>query len=366
MLRAGKHSLVRTVGTLIKVGVSIVGFLIATIVLGECTLRLLSPAHNYLTPKFSYHDRLGYHIEPFVAGHDAWGFRNQNIPDHVDTVVIGDSFTYGVSVSANDAWPSVLANGVNQPIYNLSIGGYGVKQYQYLLESYAAQLKPRQVIIGLYLGDDIAVKTSTSDRSTAAKRKPAQHSFNVRHWLGTNSFFYHFVVQSQVGDWVRFIENWWLNTEPSSERYIFFDSVTNRTIFTPQTRLKNLDLTYERNQIGLEKLKSAILEMERFCHSQEIIFKMVVFPTKERVYMEQYLSSDSKGYPIMNRLFSAEDKVREQLTRFLNEHQIAHLDLLELLVLENRRRKLFFQDSNGHMAREGHKIAAKGIENELF
>lgn len=366
MQQTDKASPIIIVRTSIRTGLSIAGFLIAITVLGEYLLRLLVPSHNYLTPKFSYHDKLGYHIKPFHAGHDGWGFRNEGIPGWVDTVTIGDSFTYGTSVSASDAWPSVLADKVNQPIYNLSLGGYGVMQYQHLLETYATKLNPRQVIVGLYLGDDIAVRISQPNEKGNIQHSPVQPRFNLRHWLAENSFLYHVVVQSPVGNWVRFIENWWLSNEPSSDRYIFFNSTANRTIFTPKSRLRNLDLTRERNQTGLEKLKSVILEMERFCRTQNIIFKVAVFPTKERVYMDQYLSGDSENYPVMNQLFAAEDGVRKQLTRFLDQHHIEHLDLLTLLAQENRKSRLFFQDANGHMAREGHKVAAKGIKNELF
>ncbi len=227
-------------------------------------------------------------------------------------------------------------------------------------------MKPRQVILGLYLGDDIAVQASKPNKERNIQPSPTQRRFNVRHWLAANSFLYHAVVQSPIGNWVRLIENWWLISESSSERYIFFNSSANRTIFTPKSRLINLDLTRERNQIGLEKLKSVLLEMDRFCRIQKINFKVVVFPTKERVYMDQYLSDDHENAPIMNELFSAEDGVRRQLTSFLDQHRIEHLDLLGLLAQENTKSKLFFQDANGHMAREGHKVAAKGIENALF
>lgn len=366
MQHTGKQSLIVKLQTLVKFGVSILGFFIVATLFGECLLRLFAPPHNYLTPELTYHERLGYHIEPFKAGHDGWGFRNQDIPAQVDTVVIGDSFTYGVSVSANDAWPSRLASNVKQPIYNLSLGGYGAKQYQYLLETYAVLLKPRQVIIGLYLGDDIAVRLSQPNREKNTQHASNQRRFNLRHWLAANSFLYHFVVQSPIGDWVRLVENWWLTSESSSERYIFFDNATNRTIFTPKARFRNLDLTSEKNQLGLEALKSIVLDMELFCRTQDIILKVVVFPTKERVFMDEYLSNGNENYPIMNQLFSAEDEVRQYLTEFLDEHQIEHLDLLDPLVQANRKSKLFFQDANGHMAKEGHEVTAKRIEHGLY
>ncbi len=98
MQRTGKWSLVTAVQTAIKVGFLTISVFIMMAVLGEYILRLFTPSHNYLTPKLSYHKQLGYHVEPFHAGHDAWGFRNQEIPERVDTVTIGDSFTYGTSV----------------------------------------------------------------------------------------------------------------------------------------------------------------------------------------------------------------------------------------------------------------------------
>lgn len=67
----------------------------------------------------------------------------------------------------------------------------------------------------------------------------------------------------------------------------------------------------------------------------------------KRVYMEQCLSDDSQNYPIMNQLFSAEDEVRKQLTRFLQQHRINHLDLLEILVQKKQKEQTFFRAKMG-------------------
>lgn len=42
-------------------------------------------------------EELRIRIQPNAPGHDAWGFRNEVVPERVDIVAIGDSQTWGMN-----------------------------------------------------------------------------------------------------------------------------------------------------------------------------------------------------------------------------------------------------------------------------
>src|SRR5262249_46961898 len=111
---------------------------------------------DYLLPKLVSDEILRHKVEPNTGGHDAWGFRNKFVPMQADIVAIGDSLTYGISATAANSWPAVLGRTTNRTVYNLSLGGYGPADYDYLLEEKATRLMPSYVITGFYFGNDIA------------------------------------------------------------------------------------------------------------------------------------------------------------------------------------------------------------------
>lgn len=350
--------------------VTLLAFIVITIVVaGEAYLRLMSPSYEYLTPNFKAHADLGYHIPPLEAGHDEWGFRNERVPEQADTVVIGDSFAYGVSVSASQSWPAILAEQMGQPIYNMSTGGYGLRQYQYLLEEYALKLKPKRIILSLYLGDDLATAVKQlpesshgAEASNPSGTMPDQKPFNFRHWLASHSFLYHEVVQSKIGDVVRYIEGWLLSEPVNNAHFVHFEFRDIRTIFTPHSRLKNIPLDVNRD---FRNVSEVLLKMKDICVENGVVFEVAIFPTKERIFSSFVAKKKDFSSPTYDVLVEAERRADAKLSEFLAESGIKYVELYSVLSEVNET-KLFYQDSNGHMTKNGHKIAAKRIKNVLF
>ncbi len=111
-----------------------------SILLGEGVFRLFLHEVDFLQPDLIPHPVLGRIIAPGTAGHDAWGFRNRQVPDRATIVAVGDSMTYGISATAQESWPSWLARLSGLDVYNLSLGGYGPTDYQELVD----ELEPRE------------------------------------------------------------------------------------------------------------------------------------------------------------------------------------------------------------------------------
>jgi hypothetical protein len=115
--------------------------------------RERTAAHDSLQRMVS-DPRLLHRLSPQSPGHDGRGFRNPNTLQSADVVVIGDSQTWGINVRASETWPSILETVGNVSVYSMSLGGWGPVQYKELAHD-ALTLKPRAILVGIYLGNDI-------------------------------------------------------------------------------------------------------------------------------------------------------------------------------------------------------------------
>ena len=88
---------------------------IFSLVIAEGVLRLVLDPVDYLMPYLVSDEILGHKVEPYSAGHDAWGFRNKSVPVKSHFVAIGDSQTYGIAASPTTNATARLANGITLP-----------------------------------------------------------------------------------------------------------------------------------------------------------------------------------------------------------------------------------------------------------
>jgi lysophospholipase L1-like esterase len=98
---------------------------------------------------------LGYRLSPYFPGHDHRGYRNDEELLRYEIVAAGDSFTYGFGVASQEAWPRQLQHGLGMSVYNAGVGGYGPCEYA-LVMSELLVLRPAQVVLGVYVGNDMA------------------------------------------------------------------------------------------------------------------------------------------------------------------------------------------------------------------
>ena len=87
-------------------------------------------------------------------GEEATGWRNTTELHEADVVVIGDSMVYGYNVPTQAAWPQQLGRMLHRPVYQMAHGGWGPAEYLLTLKE-ALALRPKVVIVGFYLGNDL-------------------------------------------------------------------------------------------------------------------------------------------------------------------------------------------------------------------
>jgi lysophospholipase L1-like esterase len=123
--------------------------------------------HHFQIPEFS-----------FAVDINSLGFRDREFSlqktAKVRILAIGDSFTYGWGVEANQSWPKVLeeklrASGHDVEIANLGKPGGYPAVYADIAERATPVLKPDLLIIAVLQGDDLAQMDETVSAPASAK-----------------------------------------------------------------------------------------------------------------------------------------------------------------------------------------------------
>lgn len=158
--------------------------LVASLVLVELALGLLAPVEYRRPPvrrentwrtlvhRPSRVPGLAYEMAPSVAADtergrvrtNSFGMRGrerrlQAAPGTVRLAVLGDSFTFGFGVEAEEAYPAVLERLLNKEIgsrfevLNFGVGGYSTRDELAVLAHRVRPFKPRLVLVGYVLND---------------------------------------------------------------------------------------------------------------------------------------------------------------------------------------------------------------------
>jgi len=302
--------------------------IVVAILLSEFTARLFLYKVDYLQPYFSSDAKLGFVIQPYSAGHDKWGFRNRVFHDRVDIVALGDSMTYGNCALSSYSWPALLELKTNKKVYNMGVGGYGPVQYYYLLKEEALQLKPKIVIVGLYLGNDLwdtqniiynyqywrdfrdnklitNTKQFNNDDSLPFLKhnEPTNKIDSIKNYLAHSSILYRIMVYSILGDIARWKEATLQGTR--NDKIVFLEDKKHniKTSFMSGENIFGLDINKKEIKEGLVKTLLLLDMMHKLCSQKNISFVVVIMPTKAMVYSkfnDCCLSSERYGIISIN------------------------------------------------------------------
>ena len=373
---------------------------IAALLIAEGVTRVFIDPVDYLWRHLSYDPVLRYKIEPHSAGHDSRGYRNKYVPERADIVTLGDSQTYGESTPATYSWPSMLGSLTGKETYNMGISGYGPAEYFYLLGNGALEFKPDVVVVGFYLGNDLA-DTYTAvytvehwhylrkppgvghgyggdDEARADDTPPAEEPTPVKKplayelkrrvygaagWFAENSVLYRVVTASYLGDRMRqkmMLDRGEKITMLEAREYGI------HTGFTPVRRLEALDMDKENIREGLALALGFLGHMNRLAEENGIRFLVVILPTKESVFGEFIEGNTALRYSgEIDRLLRNERRVSEEAESYFKEHGIPYLDLLAPLREAALREEIYPNNYSGHFNGNGNRVIAESIKRRL-
>jgi len=367
------------------VGIALAATVVA-VLCAEGICRLVLDPVDYLQPEVIPDDVLHFRIKPHSGGHDAWGFRNRAVPEHADIVAIGDSQTYGCAARSDESWPAQLGELTGRKVYNLSLGGYGPAQYFHLVRNWAVKLRPSLIVLGLYLGNDIAGATHYVYRDERLKqyRRPgftgdvkSKYEREVPEWYGAfaalrrqlsqRSVVYGVVKYSGIGDFVRLAEFRRSGANRGGKLVaIEIEEHGVFTAFTPRTRLNALNLEDADVREGLRLTCELVHGMSELCRENGISFLVCLTPTKETVY-GAYLRGERElpDHDISVALLANEREANETLTAFLGENRIPFLDLLARLREHADTTQLYPRNHDGHPNENGYRVIAEAVHERM-
>ena len=345
---------------------------------------ILNPA-DYLAATTVSDPILGMTITPNASGFDEWGFRNPAVPTAVDIVAIGDSHTYGNTVKMQEAWPQVVARETGSTVYNMGLGGYGPNQYYQLLQTRGLSLHPKQVLVGLYLGDDFENAFSITyglDYWTSLRegtRAPVNADIwgdaeapgrlkSVRNWLSRHSLAYRLIVHGPALAALK-AKVQFRQVSRSSDPSVTVIEVPENQIheaFRPLRVAAGLDQTRAEVREGMRLTFHLLTEMNRTCQTHGCSLKAVIIPSKETVFAD-YLrrATDLHLKTVVESLIQNERLATAALEEFLASAGIPYVATLPALRKEVTNQLYYRGPADMHPNANGQRVIGKAVAEFL-
>lgn len=282
-----------------------------------------------------------------------------------------------------DAWPAVLGSIRGEKAYNLALGGYGPIQYLHLMRVRATALRPKLVVVGLYLGNDFvdtynlvhSNKNWSMYGSSSGPEfrepvfiipyhQPGKFLGEFRDWLSRNYVLYNVVTRSPLFDFIRSREITSRSTSGGDNHIVYRDALHN-VLFDVSPNSRFLDMNDARIKTAIKIVKRALVEMQSEAERIGTRFLVVIIPTKERVYANLLRQAGfvEKNLQLADAL-RQEDAVRNVIAGFLEEVRIDFVDALPALEAEVVHRDVYpLIDPHPNVA--GYRVIAEAIDRHL-
>jgi len=113
--------------------------------------------------------------------------------------IIGDSMAFGWGVERGKIYTARLAEYSGQPTFNVAAPGGDLCSYQGLLSRMPSDIKPRAVVLGLLIENDV-LNYDCRKRTVKHEKKSAQPNKKIfminKSWLTNNSATYNLITNS--------------------------------------------------------------------------------------------------------------------------------------------------------------------------
>jgi hypothetical protein len=344
---------------------------------------VLNPA-DYLSVSPLPDPLLGMTIAPGAGGFDRWGFRNPGIPDAVDVLALGDSHTYGNTARMRDAWPQVLSRETGLSVYNMGLGGYGPNQYYQLLATRGITLRPKTVLVGLYLGDDFEnaysitygldywtfLRDGRRDRVNAdiwGDDEPPGEVKTFRNWLSRHSLLYRLTVHGPALATVKASLQFLQATrthDPSVA--VFNDSPNNiHEAFRPIRIRAGLDQERPEVREGMRITFQLLADMARLCIHNGCDLIVVIIPSKETVFADYLRNAEINLKAVIDSLIRNESLATAELETFLRREGIRYVETLPALRSSARGELYYRGPADMHPGANGYKVIGTTVAKFL-
>jgi len=375
---------------------SLLVVLIASIAVDRLTGWLANPpeqglifprnvTRHFQTPEFS-----------FTTTTNSLGFRDRDFSQSkkVKTriVALGDSFTYGWGVAAEESWPKVLeqrlrSSGLDVEIANLGKPGASPRDYADIADQSLPMLHPDVVIVGVLQGDDLAQMDAPPPLISALVQRHENPNAISRHdrlrriagWLYPNFLR---VVDDQAAASAAALTNEWqqqaqlLTKVFTTEENARLDKLDPQVkdafrlgelnpsliylgVHSPDYFLQTMDLNSAKTQDQISKMSEQLVRIR--LAANQINAKVIVVSVPYGIYVSpaSLASRHRLGFAVAPEMLTTnpeDDAIR-------NASQRAGVDFYEFTDQFRRAstQQQFFYLLDGHFNRAGHASFAEAL-----
>ena len=288
-------------------------------------------------------------VRTVSLGFDGIGFRDIGTAPPFDAIAVGDSFTFCDDNPVAGCWVHNLAQSAKISIATLGVNGYGTLNEARVLERYGPPLKPKLIVLAVYLNDfkdnvnfDAWTRSGTGNfwqwmgqrrgRSPLG-RKVSRYSMIYRvvdaAWRSRGREIHPY--QSGSLDFVFRIDGWWVDL------------------------IKGIE--HDR---GWQLMQKGLLDMRRTAAGMNANLVVVLIPAKEEVYWniaKQFAPAADRGMDV--------DHPLAVVRRFCQEEQIPTCEVTDALRQEAQRGVQLYHRISAHWNDAGNAVAAKAIDRCL-
>ncbi len=270
-------------------------------------------------------------------------------------LAIGDSFTFGVGVDAEEAFPlrleSMLAERTGEPwcARNGGVGGYGpLRSARLLASGQGAAAAPRILVHAVYVGNDLEDSDPETflrepriegGRMIAGRRDVVART---RRWLRIHSHLFSFLRARLYGLYER---------TPLAARSQYLDPIALR------------DWPERIRETTWPACRGALREIAAWSAARDVRYLVVLVPTKVQVE-ESAWARYRRRWKLPEEAFDRDHPQRE-LRAFLDAEGIAAIDLLEGMRSAAANGEHLYYRVDNHWTRDGHRFAARAIAEAI-
>lgn len=275
-------------------------------------------------------------------------------PGATRILAIGDSFTFGVGVEAEAAWPAVLERLLDAggdaavAVRNGGVGGYGPLRSEKLLMARQRAWKPRILVHAVYVGNDLEdchPDTYLQSPQIEDGRMVADVSsplVRARFWLRVHSHLYAFLREQLYDIYQR---------TPLAQGLRYLDPVgLARWPEEMQTK------TWPAAAESIERIAA-------WARASDVRYLVVLVPVKYQVDDHAWRVY-RKRWKLPEDAFDR-DHAQHALAELLDAEGIEHVDLLPAFRAAPDPRALYFP-VDAHWTPAGHRAAAEIVRDELL
>ncbi|MFH1550081.1 MAG: SGNH/GDSL hydrolase family protein [Planctomycetota bacterium] len=100
-------------------------------------------------------EKTGEDVFPTQIELDSNGFLNAAVPEKVDMLIVGDSFSVGSYVPEGKHWVPIIRDRQKKTVYNIAMPGWGTWREYLAFEQFGLPKKPNLVLWAFFEGNDI-------------------------------------------------------------------------------------------------------------------------------------------------------------------------------------------------------------------